>query len=102
MNQARLTSTTRRLATAAATAALAVGTVAGAAGTAAATPNGPSASSSCVAQIFVPQALDDPAAFVAKIAEVKEIAAADGQNFGSAIGGALGGPGLAHWDCPLY
>jgi hypothetical protein len=102
MNHARLTSTTRRLATAAATAALAVGTVAGAAGPAAATPNGPSANSSCVAQIFVPQALDDPAAFVAKIAEVKQIAASEGtKNFGSAIGGALGGPGLAHWDCPL-
>lgn len=100
MNHARLTSTTRRLATAAAIAALAVGTVAGAAG-AAATPNGPSASSSCVAQIFVPQALDDPAAFVAKIAEVKQIAASEGtKNFGSAIGGALGGQGLAHWDCP--
>ena len=100
MNHALPTSTPRRLAVAATGAALAIGTLVGAAGTAAATPNGPDGSASCVAQVFVPQAHDDPAAFVAKIAEVKDIAASEGtKNFGSAIGGALGGPGLAHWDC---
>jgi hypothetical protein len=102
MNHAVLTSTTRRIAVATAAAALAVGTLA-VAGTASATPTGPNSSASCVGQIFVPQALDDPAAFVSRIAEVKDIAASEGtKNFGSAIGGALGGPGLAHWDCPAY
>jgi hypothetical protein len=95
MTKAHLSPTTRRCAIAAAGTALAIGGLAGTAGPAGATPTGPNSNASCVAQVFVPQVLDDPAAFVARIAEVKDIAG----TFGVAIGGAKGGPGLAHWDC---
>jgi hypothetical protein len=93
VNKTPLTATARRCAIAAAGTTLAIGALAGTAGPAGAAPAGPNSSASCVGQIFVPQALEDPAAFVAKIAEVKEIAG----SFGVAIGGAQGGPGLAHW-----
>jgi predicted MFS family arabinose efflux permease len=90
----------RRSAGAVAAALLAIAATGLAAAPASAAAQEPDARASCVALVFVPQALDDPAAFVAKIAEVKAIAASEGtRNFGSAIGGALGGPGLAHWDC---
>lgn len=81
---------------AAASAALALCVTALAASPAgASSPSAPSGNASCVGQIFVPQVLDDPAAFVARIAEIKTFA----PSFGAAIGGAQGGPGLAHWEC---
>ena len=46
-----------------------------------------------MAQVFFLQTRDDPAAFVARIADVKDFAG----TFGVAIGGSKGGPGLAHW-----
>lgn len=96
MNKAPLSSAARRCAIIAAGTTLAIGALAGTAGPAGATPQGPTGNASCVAQIFVPQAHDDPAAFVARIAEVRDMAG----TFGVAIGGAQGGPGLAHWpDC---
>lgn len=92
MNTASPSSTARRCAIA----ALVISATVVTAAPVSAAPQGPDGNASCVAQIFVPQALGDPAAFVDKIAEVKGIAG----NFGVAIGGAQGGPGLAHWpDC---